>query len=268
MFCCIAFIVFSVFIIRYFSLRQTNTNYIEYHINTCNKNRKISEEKVKNNPLNAILSILNNKKKMLSYKKLSYINTTKKLKKHAKIKNAIYTEIKTKHHFDLLIPLSKKIQIKIKHTTTKYRAMGNTCIIEKVAKYLANGVLVKEQFNIFEEFKNLSEVSRVYKKEAKILNTLIILELLKIYICLANDVLSIKNKVLKAKKIKRIAKNKNLSPPTIYGIFLLNKQGMKFITENNLNIQKATTSIIEDLDQLFIKQKVVFNYIKFLSADV
>ena len=241
---------------------QPSVVFIEQDI----KNRKMSSIINKNTTQNASLYKYYFNSKALYYKKLSKFTLTKKIKKIYSLNtNLVYSETNTRNHYKLLLPLSIKTQKEINHNKTTYRAIGKNCLIENVAFNLAKGVLVKDKFDIFKEFESYCSFTKVYKKEAKILNTLVVCELLKIYYKLAKDVLVLKLKILRAKKLKTIKNPNRLCYQTIYGIYLFNKQGTKLIKQHNLDIIKATTEVINELDQISIKQKVIYNYLKLLS---
>jgi len=241
---------------------QTSVVFIEQDT----KIRKTSSIINKNTTQNASFYKYYYNSKALYYKKLSKFTLTKKIKKIYSLNtNLVYSETNTRNHYKLLLPLSIKTQKEINHNKTTYRAIGKNCLIENVAFNLAKGVLVKDKFDIFKEFESYCSFTKVYKKEAKILNTLVVCELLKIYYKLAKDVLVLKLKILRAKKLKTIKNPDQLCYQTIYGIYLFNKQGTKLIKQHNLDIIKATTEVINELDQISIKQKVIYNYLKLLS---
>lgn len=181
-------------------------------------------------------------------------------------KNLTYVEQNNFNFTKHIQSISSKIENKINNCKQKYRSINNECIIETVAISFANATLVEDRFDMFSCFKKLSSVAKVYKKEAEILSFLIIKNLISIYFLLQKEIYSIKRKVLKAKNSTHLSKNSSYAK--IYGTYLLNKSASKLLFKSGADIANATNKILDELDQIEHKQKIIFRYIKLLEKTI
>lgn len=200
----------------------------------------------------------------IKYKFLEQTNIYKKISKLKHKKPFIYTEWQL-YKFDKIIKtISKNTQEKINYNNEKYRSINNLCLIETIASSFANSVLITDNFNMFASFKKLTEFFKVYKKEAKILGTLVIKDLIEIYFRLSMDLYNLKKQILRAGNKKHF-KIEKMNHTEIYGLYLFNPNASKFLNKlQTTTIIKATSSVINRIDENFYKQKIIFKYIQLL----
>lgn len=196
----------------------------------------------------------------IKYKQLEYCFLTKLFTPQTK--NTTYVENINKQRTLFLKEISFSIEDKINNNINKYRAINHECIIETVAKSYAHAVLLENKFDMFENFKELSLIVKVYKKEAEVLNNLVIAKLIEIYIKLENDIFKIKKDINAGERCKHTSKNS--SNAKIYGIYLKNKSASKLFYNNKFDIIKSTSNLISELDEICYKQKIIYNYVKYL----
>ena len=238
------------------STQIIDINILNNHISQSLKKCKISNTLLKNSNHNA-----NNGDK-LTYLHLKRKNQISKFISLTNSSYLIYTERLLYHVNINLAKIIQETDNKLNNNKQKYRAIRRECIIETVANSYAHAVLLQDQFNVFESFKNLCQIVKVYKKEAEVLSTLIIANLVTIYIELLKDIKRIKNEIKKGSKIKR-TKN-NMSAGNIYGCYMFNPSFTKLYTLNPMNVIQSTSSLIDELDHIYLKQKTIYNYINFL----
>ena len=253
-----------------------SVNLLDKYIGENLKKRKISNNifkkafKIdvlnKNNANDKKLEI--NKENNLTYKKLSKVNIYRKFLKHtSNNKSQIYVELKLREENENLTQVALFIENKINSNTNFYRAIFDETIIETVATSYAHAVLIKDNFNMFESFKTLTSLVKVYKKEAEILNLLVIEKLLEIYLKLTYDIAKIKKEVIKGGKLKKL-NSKTISPAIIYGVYMFNPCGMKLLLSSNKNIILVTTALLNELDEIYLKQKIIYRYIRLLFKGI
>lgn len=228
-----------------------------------NKKRKTNNKTHEISKQNSIfVKYFQKRNNKLNYKKLktSYLSFCLKSKNKQK---QTYVEMNNQRITNHVYSLTKQIDNKINSEKRTFRSIGGECLIETIASSFANAVLIENDFNMFSNFKELCMLSKVYKKEAEILNILIISKLIEIYLILQKQIFDIKKKVLHGKKLKHI--KKNTPAETIYGTYLLNKSASKIFIETNQDIVKATNIVLEKLDEIEQKQKLIFRHIKLLE---
>lgn len=238
-------------------------NLIEYLPSKQNKKRKIINGSCEISKQNGIfLKHFQKRNNKLKYKKLktSYLSFCLKSKNKQK---PTYVEMNNQRITNHIYSLTKQIDNKINSEKRTFRSIGGECLIETIASSFANAVLIENDFNMFSNFKELCMFSKVYKKEAEILNILIISKLIEIYLILQKQIYDVKKKVFQGKKLKHI--KKNTPAETIYGTYLLNKSASKIFIESNQDIVKATNIVLENLDEIEQKQKLIFRHIKLLE---
>ncbi|MBR2909742.1 MAG: hypothetical protein IKC11_05310 [Clostridia bacterium] len=162
-----------------------------------------------------------------------------------------------------MLPIIREVQNKINKNKNTYRSISNQTIIEDIAEVYANEILTKNYFNTFEAFYSLTKLIKIYKKEAEILNLLLISKLTNIYIKLSRNLKEIKRLVILGSITKKASKKS--SPALIYGIKLLNKNSNTILIKNQLNYVSATTKTLSILDEILIKQNIIYRYILTLS---
>lgn len=244
---------------------QSSVSFKNLHIYISQQNKKrnfntqTSEIQHKNS--NYLSKSLKNKNKF-KYKKLkqSYLSLNMKIKKS---NNLTFVERNNQKLTNHLFLLSKKIDNKINSEKRTFRSISGECLIETIATSFANEVLIEEEFNMFSSFKQICTFSKIYKKEAEILNILIIAKLIDIYQILQNQIYDIKKKVLQGKTLKHI--KKNTPDETIYGAYILNKSASKLFMTTKTNIIKATNNVLEKLDEIEEKQKKIFCHVRLLE---
>ena len=198
---------------------------------------------------------------ILSKNKIFYKHLQKKkfsagLKQIISSKNSVYTEMQSLEKTKLLYALSKKIEKMVQNEKSTFRAVGKRTIIENISISYSNEILVCDTFNVYENFKTLSSIFKIYKKEAEVLNLLLIKNLMQIYIKLGKDVLQIKKQISVGSKIKILKAHDK--PAVIYGAYLFNKNSTKLLVKSKADIKRATTLIINELDEIYQKQVVIF----------
>lgn len=246
-----------------------NYNDLNKYINHKNIKRKSINKNVNYNNQNTnLLKNINNKQKIKQqkyyYKKLQNINISHKIQAISKQKHKIYTQINKKQQLIKLINISKTIEKSITKNNIFFRAINNECIIETVAKSYAKAILTNENFNVFENFKQLCTLTKVYKKEAEVLNCLIIKELILLYIDLNSYIENLKKKILKGKKVKKL-KNKS-NHYIIYGIYLFNPKATKLLFDKKQALINSTNLILEELEYIDKNQNILYKYILFLHT--
>lgn len=162
--------------------------------------------------------------------------------------------------------ISPKIENKINNCKQTFRSVGNQCLIETVATSFANATLVEDRFDMFSAFKNFSNVVKVYKKEAEILSFLIIKNLISIYVILQKEIYKIKKGVLLAKHTKHLSKKSTSAK--IYGTYMFNKSASKLLIKSGADIISATNNILDELDTIEYKQKIIYRYIRLLEKTI
>lgn len=181
-----------------------------------------------------------------------------------KSKNLTYVERNNLKFSKLIENFSKEIDDKINSNKQKYRAINNQCLIETVATSFANATITEDEFNMFSSFKKICSLVKIYKKEAEILNVLVIAKLINLYCILQDEIQKMKHQIISAKNTKKLKRN---SPPEkVYGVYLFNKSATKIILKSNFNIINATNNILQKLDEIQNKQKIIFRYIRLLSG--
>lgn len=248
---------FCNFNINIFNLKD----YIYNSLKKCN----LSQNSIKKPPQNH--SKRKNNANIVNYKRLNKTRIYNILC-NLKIKKQTYVEQQNSCFYDSILKLSKIIQHKINRNKNSYRAINNECLIETVASSYAHAILVEKQINIFDNFRELIKFTKVYKKEAAILNLLLINKLIELFIILHQDIDNIKLKINKGKKQKKYKHISKLTNAEIYGIFLFNSSSTKLIGNNKKIIIKATTSVLNELDEIYNKQRIIFNYINFLYSGI
>lgn len=254
---------FSYFII--IKIKSQNTELIKYnqlknYINLKNKKRIFRVNKCKNT--DKTTNIHYKLYKTFNYKKLdrSYLSVNFYLYKENKY--TTYVERENMNVNNNLKIIAKEIDFKINHCQNKFRALKNQCIVETIAKSYAHAILIENNFNVFKEFKELSMQTKIYKKEANFLKILIIANLIDIYKKLQNDIICIKKHIINNKNclfFKRGYKYEKM-----YGMYLFNKSNSQYLLNNKFCIINATKHVINELDEICLKQKIIYNYIKFL----
>lgn len=204
----------------------------------------------------------------VKYKKLKVIHYKTQLKNSLKEKHKTFVEQKNMKLTLSLLNLLKKIEPIINKNKLKYRSVKNECLIETVASSFSHSILLKENFNVFESFKDLTKVIRVYKKEAEILNVLIIANLINLYLLLQKDIKKIKANINKGAKTKSKTILNNKPNAFIYGAYLFNQSSTKLLYNKKESIILATTSVLNELDHIYYKQRIIFNYISYLSKSL
>ncbi len=205
-------------------------------------------------------------KNKIFYKRLKRGDFSGEFIKVIKSKNSVYTERQSFEKTLYLYELSKKIENLVKQEKSTYRAVGRRTIIENIAICYSNEILVSDSFNVYDNFKMLSTIFKIYKKEAEVLNLLLIKNLLLIYTKLAKDVLKIKRQISVGAKLKILSARDK--PAVIYGAYLFNKNSTKLFLKSKADIKSATTTILNELDEIYKKQVVVYNYINFLYKGI
>ncbi len=237
---------------------------LDYILSLCKK-RKFALAEVKNTVQNT--QTTQNKPHYtdkIEYKKLKPFKIFKPLKAYSQSKNKTYVENELASKTKALISICPLIEGKINKNINRYRAIGGQTIIEAVATSYAEEVLVLPSFDMFENFRNLTRLVKVYKKEAEILNILVISKLLQIYLKLGQDIIKIKSDIKKASHC--IVRTKT-SPAYIYGLYKFNKQSSRFALKKD-EVIFAVNQLLSELDQIYEKQRVVYNYIKYLYKGI
>lgn len=230
-------------------------------ISQQNKKRKNGENCVKN-LLSSDKYQSFCKRDEIFYKQINHSSLYKKIQRETH-ENNLYVENITHINIEDVQHITKSAEEKINMQSEKFRYLNGKCIIETVASSFAHSVLTKDNFDMFKSFKDLSLIMKVYKKEAEMLSYLVIRELAKIYIKLMHDTEKIKKQIIRAGKYKVITGK--VTPAKVYGIYMFNKSAIKLFYRYNLNIETATTSLINELDTICYKQKIIYKYIKLLS---
>jgi len=242
-------------------------NLFEY-INQNIKKRKTNYEKLKNNTIlykNNKISAKIQKDNYITYKRIPKTNIGKTLKKFFIQNNKTYVEFENGKYSKQLIKLAVPVENFINKNKNTYRAINNECIVETVANSYAHAILIEDKFNIFENFSNLTKLIKVYKKEAEILNHLVILKLLELYTLLQKDIYYIKKDIFKGAKAKKI---NSITPAFIYGVYLFNPASTKLLLNKFELVKNCTTRLIEELDNISYKQKIIYKYTRFLSNGI
>ena len=239
-------------------------NHLKEYILQIKNKRKIYKNKYEKHQYNDKTNKINIiKYKNIKYKKLnktySYFEEKDILKDN---KNMIYSERLNIKRNQELLEIALKINTIINSNKQKYRAIERNCIIDIIAKSFAHSVLIENNFNVFDAFKEVSSYIKIYKKEAQILPILIISNLIQNYIKLQNDIIYIKKQVLLGRKCRKI--RNNFSCAKLYGVYLFNHSSSKFIVYDRQKIFNATNFVLNEIDSIFYKQRIIFNYIKYL----
>lgn len=245
----------------YFNYKKNNIKILETIIYQSLKKRKNNIPNLKNNAKTSKIKTFY--KTNTFYIHLHKCKIYHKFNNFLHIKNQIYPERKILSALKKIIPIIREVEKKINYNKNTYRGFSNQTIIETVAEAYVQEILTKNNFNVFESFSILTQLMKVYKKEAEILSVLLISNLAKIYIRLVKDLSKIKKDVVRGSRINRI-KNKN-NFALIYGIALLNKSSNLIISKYKLDFIDATTKTINELDQILLKQRVILNYINILG---
>jgi len=103
---------------------------------------------------------------------------------------------------------------------------------------------------------------------ATVLNVLIISKLIKFYLTLQKDIFSFKSYIKKGAKTKTNKITKKHNPYFIYGAYLFNPTSSKLFINNKTIVINATTHIINELDTIYYKQRVLFHYISVLFKSI
>lgn len=225
------------------------------------KKRKNEVYNIKNQPI--ISNYHKKTKNKLVHLCLHKCNIHKHLSSFLQIKKPIYPERQNLKQIKEMLPIIREVQNKINKNKNTYRSISNQTIIEDIAEVYANEILTKNYFNTFEAFNSLTKLIKIYKKEAEILNLLLISKLTNIYIKLSRNLKEIKRLVILGSITKK-ASDKS-SPALIYGIKLLNKNSNTILIKNKLNYVSATTKTLSILDEILIKQNIIYRYILTLS---
>ena len=204
----------------------------------------------------------NNSKNNMKYAKLKPCYISFETQKFERQK-LTYVEQKNLAFSKHIQNISPKIENKINNCKQTFRCVGNQCLIETVATSFANATLVEDRFDIFSAFKNFSNVVKVYKKEAEILSFLIIKNLICIYVILQKEIYKIKKGVLLAKHANHLSKKS--TPAKIYGTYMFNKSASKLLIKSGADIISATNNILDELDTIEYKQKIIYRYIRLLE---
>lgn len=245
----------------------TNIQLLKDYLCLNYKKRNFNKNKLNNNIKNTN-KIKNNAFFNILYIKLKHIHISKKIKKYIKEKNKTYVEKRNLTAYKNLYEISLIIEKKINKNKQTYRSINNECLIETIANSFAHLILLKKQFNVYESFRELTSVVKVYKKEADILSYLIISKLINIFIELHKDLLKIKKDVFKGYKLKKYKKINRLSSATIYGIYLKNPNRTKILFSNQDLVINETTKLINELDLIYFKQRIIFNYISYINKSL
>ncbi len=195
------------------------------------------------------------------YKRLSKVDLNYKLNSRNKL---VYVEKNNSKYTKTLLALAPIIQSKINYNDNKYRAIKDECIIETVANSYAHAVLLKDSFNMFESFKNLCSLVKVYKKEAEILSYLVASNLLIIYFKLCDDIVAFKKKIKVGANLKSYKRAKLKDSFVYYGAFMFNPSATKILNNNSDQIICHTNKVLSELEQIENKQKIIYKYITFL----
>lgn len=266
---------FAIFFITYSKNKRKNINPINFkclanYIEQLTKKRKINANIDKKRYQNSNLkqyfaNSLKNKKQI----KIKYIQLKESFLQFEAPKNnnkkLTYVEQKSKADINRVIKIARLVDIKINRCKEKFRSINNQIIIEIIATSFANALLIEDNFNVFSAFKELSQMIKVYKKEAEILSYLLVQKLITIFFILQREVDSIKQQIIQAKYIKKI-RCKKPSSEMIYGIFMFNNSATKLILKNNLNVNKATSDVLQKLDDNLYRQKNIYKYIITLGS--
>lgn len=247
----ISFKLLPEYISSFYKKRKTNT--------------KSSEKQQQNTNISSFF--VKNKKQLrknkISYQKLERSFLSFEMSKFER-KNPTFVEQNNLKFSKILESISKDVDEKINSNNQKYRTINNQCLIETVATSFANATITESEFNMFSSFKKICSLVKIYKKEAEILNTLVIAKLIKLYCILQNEIQKIKQQVLSGKKVKRL--NKKSSPEKIYGVYLFNKSALKILLKSEHNVANATNNVLQKLDEIQNKQKIIFRYVRLLSG--
>lgn len=257
-----AFIGVLVFVILFllvflfaFYPRKNNVisiNKLNDYISSCLKKRKMlgdgSENTTQNAKINQNYCLL---KKSYVFKKFS----------RTLFENKIYVEKKNHLITKKLKKTSKEIDKKINLSLSLYRSYNGECLIETIASSFASAVVTQENFNMFSCFKNLASINKIYKKEAEILNILASKNLIELYIKLQEDINNIKRLIKKGKRAKKLKKN---LPAFIYGAYMFNPLSTKLFVNNKNLIIKSVNALLDELDEICLKQRIIYNYVAFL----
>jgi len=259
-------------IFTYFALLIIMTIFIKnkYQKNAQqnNKKRKINNILMQNNTKTSNIRHFAAKinKNNISYKQLKKTNNNHLFIKYINEKHKTFVEQKNYKLLLKLFEIYKNIKPTINKNTNKYRYINKDCFIESIASSFSYSILIKENFNIFQNFQIIASKIKIYKKEAVILKNLIIVKLIDIYLTLQKDIYLIKSNINKGAKAKSI--NNNQHPAFIYGSFLFNQSSTKIFIDKKDLIIKSTTKTLNDLDHIYYKQRIIFNYIKYLSENI
>lgn len=232
-----------------------------------NKKRKLQHEYSEKTHYNNILRNFNanSAKNKIKYAKLKPCYISFETQKFNRQK-LTYVEQNNFAFSKYIQNISPKIENKINNCKQTFRSVGNQCFIETVAISFANATLVEDRFDMFSAFKNFSNVVKVYKKEAEILSYLIIKNLISIYVILQKEIYKIKKEVLLAKHTKHLSKKS--TPAKIYGTYMFNKSASKLLIKSGADIITATNNILDELDAIEYKQKIIYRYIRLLEKTI
>jgi len=262
--------IFSTIILLLIRNKTTNKNnpvnvfLLKEHIKSVLKKRNFDYKNIKKHPKH--IKNQKNNSKSLTYKKIKKTNIYDFFP-FIKTKQQTYVEQINKPFYLYIFETAKYIQLKINKNKLKYRSINNECLIETIATSFAHAILKEEKINIFEKFEELSKNIKIYKKEALVLNTLLICKLIEIFVFLHNNIQEIKYKIIQGAKQKKYKHPLKLSVHEIYGIYMFNKSSTKLLRNNKELIVNATTYLLKELDEICYKQKIIYNYIKFLYKD-
>lgn len=157
----------------------------------------------------------------------------------------------------------------VKQNNLLYRSINKTPIIQIIAEHFSTQVLVRKNFNVFNEFKKLTNNFKIYKKEALIFKDILIIELFNQFKKLQNNINLIKKDIETAKNTTKIKQNKKYSPAFIYSLYKFNNCSSKFFNANTkLDIISSTNQLLNELDFIYEKQRVIANYICYLNKKV
>ena len=247
---CLSLICLSVTLIINFGLKKDEQRFIIFLCSSFKKRNLISESSK-----NTLQKCQN--KQYFIYKRLkpiaiNFSKNNKSLTYVEKINNTKTQE---------LIKINEEMFNKISKNKNKYRAIYTKTIIEMVADKLSGLILSGDYLNIFSCFETLSKNFKIYKKEAEVLNALLINNLVYHYSILNKEIGKIKREIRRGSKVKKI--DKNSSCAKIYGAYMFNPSLTKLCLDRE-RICLATSKLLSQLDEILLKQKVLYNYVKML----
>ncbi len=228
------------------------------------KKRNFDENKVKNSSKTPKQAEKSNKI-TFSYKPLKTYNISKKLLSISKCERKTYVELALKNKTKTIVELVSRAEKKLNSSSEKYRSFQKETMVESLANFFSHEIISQENYDVFENFKKLSSVFKIYKKESDILGALLSINLATIYFKMLAEISADKKLILRGASATRLKSSASFQE--VYGAFLFNKNSTKIFSCGNFNINLSTTLLIQKLDESLCKMKLIYRHINFLLSE-